>query len=80
MFDSKEAVDEDPLSEQNSQARADSFQASWPHESKKGWKCKIKKLVEAGWYFDPAPADEDCVSCAYCGLSLGGWEPKDDPV
>lgn len=62
--------------------------AGWPHEGKRGWKCKIAKLVEAGWCFDPNPTEAgmeeneelDGVSCFYCGLSLDGWEPKDDPL
>lgn len=60
--------------------------AGWPHEGKRGWKCKVQKMVDAGWCFDPAPVtsgeeDEgDGVTCFYCSLSLDGWEPKDDPL
>src|ERR1700761_1000663 len=37
-------------------------------------------MVEAGWVYDPSPDNEDGVSCPYCGLSLDGWERKDDPM
>ncbi|WEW54897.1 hypothetical protein PRK78_000324 [Emydomyces testavorans] len=36
-------------------------------------------MVEAGWYFCPNEESDDFVSCAYCNLSLDGWEPQDDP-
>ena len=51
----------------------------WCHEGKRGWRCKIAKMVDAGWCFDPSPETEDGVTCFYCNLSLDGWEPKDDP-
>ena len=76
---------QDPMCEQLVEARTGTF-SSWPHEGKRGWKCKISKMVEAGWCFDPAPnvAEEeeegDGVTCFYCSLSLDGWEPKDDPM
>ncbi|OAP56415.1 hypothetical protein AYL99_09594 [Fonsecaea erecta] len=60
-------------------ARRATFAVGWPHESKRGWRCKIEKMVEAGWHFAPLPESEDYVSCAFCKLSLDGWEPKDDP-
>lgn len=73
----------DPLSDELYTARKQTFTTGngWPHESKKGWKCKVNKLVEAGWCWDPSPeGDEpDGVTCFYCNLSLDGWEPKDDP-
>ncbi|KAF7188455.1 Protein bir1 [Pseudocercospora fuligena] len=79
----KPPEDRDPLSEELYEARKATFQVGdgWPHESKKGWKCKITKLVEAGWCWDPSvEGDEpDGVTCFYCALSLDGWEPKDDP-
>ena len=37
-------------------------------------------MVAAGWCFDPSPEYDDGASCFYCGLSLDGWEPKDDPM
>ncbi|EME83429.1 uncharacterized protein MYCFIDRAFT_81705 [Pseudocercospora fijiensis CIRAD86] len=73
----------DPLCEELYDARKATFNIGdgWPHENKKGWKCKITKMVEAGWCFDPSVEGEepDGVTCFYCALSLDGWEPKDDP-
>ncbi|SMR44022.1 unnamed protein product [Zymoseptoria tritici ST99CH_1A5] len=73
----------DPLSEELYAARTATFKSGdgWPHEGKKGWKCKISKMVEAGWVLDPTDEteDRDGVTCMYCNLSLDGWEPKDDP-
>ncbi|KAK4504132.1 hypothetical protein PRZ48_005047 [Zasmidium cellare] len=74
----------DPLAEDMIIARKATFATGegWPHESKKGWKCKIAKMVEAGWCWDPSAEEGDGVdgvTCFYCGLSLDGWEPKDDP-
>ncbi|KAJ5082335.1 hypothetical protein N7532_011378 [Penicillium argentinense] len=64
---------EDPTSERITQARISTFGTSWPHDGKKGW------MVESGWYFCPNDESDDLASCAYCKLSLDGWEPKDDP-
>jgi len=36
-------------------------------------------MVRSGWCYSPLPEADDCVNCFYCGLSLDGWEPKDDP-
>jgi len=36
-------------------------------------------MVDSGWSYNPLPEADDYVSCFYCGLSLDGWEPKDDP-
>jgi hypothetical protein len=79
---------QDPMGAELLAARRGTFEANetlWPHESKKGWKCKVGKMIEAGWCYDPAPAtstedeEQDGVTCFYCNLSLDGWEPKDDP-
>lgn len=84
-------VTQDPMSDALVAARKGTFESgqTWPHEGKRGWKCKVAKMVEAGWCFDPPPpaaadggeAEEeiDGVTCFYCTLSLDGWEPKDDP-
>lgn len=74
------ATMEDPTSETITEARRATFANGWPHESKRGWTCKTEKMVEAGWHFEPTPESEDFVSCAYCKLSLDGWEPKDNPL
>lgn len=68
------------MSDVMADARKATFGDSWPHEHKKGWKCKTLKMVEGGWCYDPAPDVEDGVTCFYCGLSLDGWEPKDNPL
>ncbi|KAL4996594.1 hypothetical protein BDV10DRAFT_108602 [Aspergillus recurvatus] len=70
---------EDPTSEPIVQARLATFGDSWPHDGKKGWMCQSDKMVEGGWYFCPNEESADLASCAYCKLSLDGWEPKDDP-
>ncbi|KAJ5658766.1 uncharacterized protein N7484_002415 [Penicillium longicatenatum] len=70
---------EDPTSERISQARLATFGSAWPHDEKRGWICQSEKMVEAGWYFCPTEESNDLASCAYCKLSLDGWEPKDDP-
>ena len=72
-------LEEDPSSENLVDARRDTFRDWWPHEAKKGWRCKTEKMINAGWCFSPLPDAEDCVTCFYCGISLDGWEPKDDP-
>ncbi|OJD18951.1 hypothetical protein AJ78_01063 [Emergomyces pasteurianus Ep9510] len=70
---------EDPTSARIVEARRATFGSMWPHDGKRGWVCKTEKLVEAGWYFCANEESDDFVSCAYCKLSLDGWEPKDDP-
>lgn len=40
----------------------------------------MAQMVEGGWYFCPTEESNDLASCAYCKLSLDGWEPKDDPL
>jgi hypothetical protein len=48
------------------------------------WTCNLIfcpwQMVEGGWYFCPTEESNDLASCAYCKLSLDGWEPKDDPL
>ncbi|EEH08574.1 conserved hypothetical protein [Histoplasma capsulatum G186AR] len=70
---------EDPTSARIVEARRATFSSMWPHDGKRGWVCKTEKMVEAGWYFCAHEESDDFVSCAYCKLSLDGWEPKDDP-
>ena len=71
---------EDPTSTAMEKARRSTFDLGWPHDSKRGWTCKTEKMVEAGWHFMPSSVSEDYASCAYCKLSLDGWEPKDNPL
>ncbi|KAF4179898.1 hypothetical protein CNMCM8927_001585 [Aspergillus lentulus] len=70
---------EDPTSDRIAQARQATFGDQWPHDGKRGWVCQSEKMVEGGWYFCPTEESNDLASCAYCKLSLDGWEPKDDP-
>ncbi|KAG9675285.1 hypothetical protein KCU99_g7212, partial [Aureobasidium melanogenum] len=77
---SDKAEERDPMSPELLEARTSTFGDMWPHEHKKGWKPKIKQMVEAGWAYDPSPADEDGATCFYCNMSLDGWEPKDSPL
>jgi Inhibitor of Apoptosis domain len=71
---------EDPTEERFYEARKSTFGSRWPHEQKRGWLCKTEKMAAAGWHFAPTPEFDDFVSCAYCNLSLDGWEPKDSPL
>ena len=77
---SDKAEERDPMCPELVDARTSTFGDMWPHEHKKGWKPKVKQMVEAGWTFDPSPADEDGATCFYCNMSLDGWEPKDSPL
>ncbi|CAZ83128.1 unnamed protein product [Tuber melanosporum] len=52
----------------------------WPHEEKRGWLPKIGTMAEAGWHYAPAKDSNDNASCAYCELTLDGWEMNDDPL
>ncbi|KAK3987194.1 hypothetical protein QBC44DRAFT_128143 [Cladorrhinum sp. PSN332] len=61
------------------EARKATFAGRWPYESKKGFKCKTKKLVEAGWKYTPSREADDMATCAYCQLALEGWESDDNP-
>ncbi|RYO84908.1 hypothetical protein DL762_005432 [Monosporascus cannonballus] len=71
---------DDPTQPQMIEARKATFGGRWPHEGKRGWKCKIKQLVDAGWKYTPTAESDDMATCAYCQLALDGWEPKDDPM
>ncbi|KAL2018239.1 hypothetical protein VTK56DRAFT_1146 [Thermocarpiscus australiensis] len=61
------------------EARKATFAGRWPYESKKGFKCKTKKLVEAGWKYTPSLDADDMATCTYCQLALEGWESDDNP-
>ncbi|KAH8592879.1 hypothetical protein B0O99DRAFT_223344 [Bisporella sp. PMI_857] len=69
-----------PSSARMIDARKTTFANKWPHESKKGWKCKVKQMVDAGWKYTPTPEYDDMATCAYCNLALDGWEPSDKPL
>ncbi|PFH56183.1 hypothetical protein XA68_16926 [Ophiocordyceps unilateralis] len=70
---------QDPISPHMVEARKATFGEWWPHEGKKGWKCKTKQLADAGWKYTPTAGSDDMATCAYCQLALDGWEPGDKP-
>ncbi|RDA95065.1 hypothetical protein CP533_2114 [Ophiocordyceps camponoti-saundersi (nom. inval.)] len=70
---------QDPISSHMIEARQATFGDWWPHDSKKGWKCKTKQLADAGWKYTPTADSDDMATCAYCQLALDGWEPGDKP-
>lgn len=71
---------QDPDQPYMKEARKATFAGRWPHDSKKGWKCKTKQLVEAGWKYTPTEDSDDMATCTYCQLALDGWEPGDKPL
>ncbi|CAJ2514005.1 Uu.00g021240.m01.CDS01 [Anthostomella pinea] len=71
---------DDPTSSEMLDARKATFAERWPHEGKKGWKCKTKQLADAGWKYTPTIDSDDMATCTYCQLALDGWEPKDNPM
>ncbi|KAF7945165.1 hypothetical protein EAE96_009944 [Botrytis aclada] len=80
-----EAQDEElsrefPASLRMVEARTATFAGKWPHEAKRGWKCKTKQLVNAGWKYTPTAESNDMATCTYCSLALDGWEPSDKPL
>ncbi|KAH8659180.1 hypothetical protein BGZ60DRAFT_517799 [Tricladium varicosporioides] len=72
--------EEYPSSKKMIEARKATFAGRWPYEGKKGWKCKTKQMVDAGWKYTPTADADDMATCAYCSLALDGWEPKDIPL
>ncbi|KAM0250354.1 hypothetical protein ACHAQJ_008661 [Trichoderma viride] len=71
---------EDPNDPDMIEARKATFAGRWPHENKKGWRCKTKQLVEAGWKYTPTGESDDMATCTYCQLALDGWEQGDKPL
>ncbi|KAI0011326.1 hypothetical protein F4779DRAFT_574375 [Xylariaceae sp. FL0662B] len=71
---------DDPAGSEMIEARKATFGGQWPHEGKRGWKCKTKQLVDAGWKYTPTQESDDMATCTYCQLALDGWEPKDNPM
>lgn len=70
---------EDPRDPLMREARTATFADRWPHENRKGWSCKTKPLVEAGWKYTPTIESDDMATCTYCQLALDGWEKTDNP-
>ncbi|KAM0325818.1 hypothetical protein ACHAQA_007120 [Verticillium albo-atrum] len=71
---------EDPNLPHMIEARKATFAGLWPHDGKRGWKCKTKQLAEAGWKWTPMGEYDDMATCAYCELALDGWEQGDKPL
>lgn len=71
---------DDPTGTEMVNARKATFGDRWPHDGKRGWKCKTKQLADAGWKHTPTAESDDMATCTYCELALDGWEPKDDPL
>ncbi|KAK2605842.1 hypothetical protein QQS21_003796 [Conoideocrella luteorostrata] len=55
---------QDPSSPDMVEARKATFAGKWPHDGRKGWKCKTKQLVEAGWSYTPTEESDDMATCA----------------
>ncbi|KYK59236.1 Inhibitor of Apoptosis domain containing protein [Drechmeria coniospora] len=72
-------AEQDPNQPYMVEARKATFAGRWPHEGKKGWKCKTKQLAESGWKYTPTAESDDMATCTYCQLALDGWEPSDKP-
>jgi hypothetical protein len=75
--------EENPMSSRMVKARKDTFGVDgerWPHETKRGWKCKVRGMVEAGWRFKAMVDEEDWAECVYCTLALDGWQAGDKPL
>ncbi|PWW74555.1 hypothetical protein C7212DRAFT_353260 [Tuber magnatum] len=71
----------DPRGTMMTEARIMTFGKKWwPHEEKRGWLPKIETMAGAGWHYAPAKDSKDNASCAYCELTLDGWEMNDDPL
>ncbi|KAI3393050.1 hypothetical protein diail_4789 [Diaporthe ilicicola] len=70
---------EDPRDVLMTEARKATFAGRWPHENRKGWSCKTKQLVEAGWKYTPTLESDDNATCTHCHLGLDGWEKGDKP-
>ncbi|KAM0810047.1 putative BIR-domain-containing protein [Seiridium cardinale] len=71
---------DDPSHPDMMDARKATFAGRWPHEGKRGWKCKVKQMVDAGWKYTPTLDSDDMATCTYCQLALDGWEPSDKPM
>ncbi|KAG0649145.1 Chromosome segregation cut17 [Hyphodiscus hymeniophilus] len=75
-----ELSEEYPCSARMIEARKATFADRWPHEGKRGWKCKVKQMVDAGWKYTPSQEYDDMATCTYCNLALDGWENEDKPL
>lgn len=71
--------EEQPNSTKLLEARKATFADRWPHEDKKGWKCHVKQMIEAGWSYTPTLQSDDMVTCNYCALTFDNWGKNDKP-
>lgn len=67
-----------PHSELSINARTDTF-VNWPHKKKRGWNATAASMANAGFYYTPDNPTDDTASCAFCDVTLDGWEPEDSP-
>lgn len=70
----------DPFSKESKEFRKSTFGKSWAYDSKKGSNPTSDKLVNAGFIYSSLEDNDDSTVCVYCGVSLEGWEPEDDPL
>lgn len=59
------------------EGREATFSNDWVHQGNP--RLLKNKMANAGFIFTPDEACRDKVTCVYCGLELGMWEPGDDP-
>lgn len=59
------------------EGREATFSNEWVHQGNP--RLLKNKMANAGFIFTPDAACHDKVTCVYCGLELGMWEPADDP-
>lgn len=77
--DTLAGTEHDPYSTSNYEGRLGTF-VNWPYEKRRGWKPKSTLLAQAGFHFVPQCHNDDTTECALCGITLNGWEPRDDPI
>jgi hypothetical protein len=70
----------DPLSEEATDLRRETFGTSWPYDRIQGANPTSDKMIAAGFTYYPQEKDDDLAICIYCGTSLEGWELEDDPM
>lgn len=40
----------------------------------------FSQMARAGFVYAPQDSGDDLATCLYCGVSLRGWDPEDDPM
>ncbi|KZT61647.1 BIR-domain-containing protein [Calocera cornea HHB12733] len=74
------SADRLPTSTAMESRRHDTFSNWWPYDDVPKHSATSEKMARAGWHCTPSVGDTDNASCVYCGTSLSGWEPTDDPL